>query len=240
MELDDTLGEAHTSRAVILAMYDWDYAGAEKEFRRGIELSPSNSNGHHFFGIVLLHEGRFDEALSEEKRAVELDPISPVASRAVGAVLGYQRKYDESIGQLKKTLELAPNFGLALNDLGFVYLEKGMYAEANAEFEKSVAMPISKAAPLSSLAYAYAVEGRKADAQKILDQLNDLSKREYIQPRLLARVYAGLGDKEKTFEYLERSYADRSIETGFATINVDHKALTCYARTRVTPTSCTG
>jgi len=221
LELDDSLGEAHISRAVLLAMYDWDYAGAEEEFRRGIELNPSNSNGHHLFGMVLLHQGRFDEALSEEKRAVELDPISPVANRAVGTVLQIQRKYDESIDQLKKSLELSPNFGLGLNDLGTDYLEKRMYAEANAEFEKALAIPIAKVAPLASLAYAYAIEGRTAEAQKILDQLNEMSKQQYIQPRLISRIYVGLGDKDKAFESLEKSFADRSIETGFATINVD-------------------
>jgi TolB-like protein/Tfp pilus assembly protein PilF/predicted Ser/Thr protein kinase len=221
LKLDDTLAEAHISHAVILAMYDWDYASAEKEFRRGIELNPSNSNGHHLFGMILLHQGRFDEAVSEEKRAIELDPISPVANRALGAVLDYQRRYDESIDQLKRTLELSPNFGLALTDLGFVYLEKGRYSEANAVLEKVIAMPVSKATESSSLAYAYAVEGRKADARKLLDQLNEISKQQYVQPRLIARIYAGLGEKDKAFEYLEKSFEDRSIETGFGTINVD-------------------
>jgi eukaryotic-like serine/threonine-protein kinase len=221
LELDDTLGEAHISRAVILAIYDWDYAGAERELRRGIELSPSNSNGHGFFGMVLLHEGRLDEALSEERRALELDPMSPAANRAVGAVLFNQRKYDQSIDQLKKTLEIAPDFSLALYDLSMAYLEKGMYAEANNEIEKEMATPFGNAAPLSDLAYAYAVEGKKAEAHKILDQLSGLSKHEYIQPLLIARIYAGLGDKDNAFAYLEKSYEDRSIETGFSTIKVD-------------------
>jgi eukaryotic-like serine/threonine-protein kinase len=221
LELDDTLGEAHISRAVILAIYDWDYAGAEKEFRRGIQLSPNNSNGHHLFGMVLLHEGHLDEALSEERRAVELDPISPVANRAVGTVLFNQRKYDQSIDQLKKTLEMAPDFSLARYDLSMVYLEKGMYAEANTEIEKAMATPLGNVASLSDLAYAYAVEGKKGEAYKILDQLSGLSKHKYIQPRLIARIYAGLGDKDNAFAYLEKSYEDRSIETGFSTIKVD-------------------
>jgi tetratricopeptide (TPR) repeat protein len=96
-----------------------------------------------------------------------------------------------------------------------------MFAEAIAEFEKGVAMPLGKVAPLSSLAYAYARAGRKAEAQKILDQLNKLSKQQYIQPRLMARIYVGLGDKDKAFEFLEKSFDDRSIESGFATLNVD-------------------
>ena len=221
LELDDTLGEAHASRATILGMFDWDIAGAEIEFRRAIELNPHDSNAHQQFGILLVHEGRFDEALSEKKRALDIDPISPSANRGEGAVFFYQRKYDQSIDQLKKTLEMAPDYNLARNDLGLVYIEKKMYPEAIAVLEEALKMPIGKAASLSTLAYAYAVAGKKAEAQKILDQLNERSNQQYVQPRLLARIYVGLGDKEKAFAYLEKSFEDRSIEAGFATINVD-------------------
>jgi serine/threonine protein kinase/Flp pilus assembly protein TadD len=221
LELDDTLGEAHVSRGFILGVFEWDLPGAEREFRRGIELSPNDANAHHLFGVVLVHAGRLDEALNEEKRGVELDPISPATNRAVGTVLMDERKYDQAIDQLKKTLDLAPNFDLALNDLATAYLLKSMYGEAIAEFQKALTMPIGKVAPLSSLAYGYAVAGKRAEAQKILDQLNELSKQQYVQPRLIARIYVGLGDKDKAFASLEESIKDRSIETGFSTINVD-------------------
>ncbi len=221
LELDDTLGEAHASRATILGMYDWDIAGAEKEFRRAIELNPNDSNAHQQFGILLVHEGRFDEALSEKKHSLDIDPISPSANRGEGAVFYYQRKYDQSIDQLKKTLEMAPDYNLARGDLGMAYLEKKMYPEAIAVLEEALKMPVGKAASLSTLAYAYAVAGKKTEARKILDQLNELSRQQYVQPRLLARIYVGLGDKEKAFAYLEKSFDDRSIESGFGTINVD-------------------
>jgi serine/threonine protein kinase/tetratricopeptide (TPR) repeat protein len=221
LELDDALGEAHVSRAFILTIYDWDLAAAEREFRRAIELNPNNATAHHIYGIMLLHAGRLNEAANEEKLAVQLDPLSPVTNRALGAVFIDQRKYDQAIEQLKKTLELAPNFNLARNDLATAYLMKSMYGDAISELEKALTMPIGKVAPLSSLAYAYAVAGQKAEAQKILDQLNELAKQQYVQPRVIARIYVGLGDKDKAFASLEESISDRSIETGFATINVD-------------------
>jgi TolB-like protein/Tfp pilus assembly protein PilF len=221
LEFDDTLGEAHVSRAFILGIFEWDLPGAEREFRRGIELNPKDANAHQLFGMFLLHAGRLDEALNEEKRAVELDPISPVSNRAMGAMFLYQRKYDQAIEQLNKTLELAPNFSLARNDLAIAYLLKSMYGEAIAELQKAFTMPIGKVVPMASLAYAYAVAGRRAEAQKILDQLNELSKHQYVQPRVIARIYVGLGEKDKAFASLEESFKDRSIETGFSTINVD-------------------
>ncbi len=221
LELDDTLAEAHASLAIVDFMYDWDRAGADREYQRAIELNPNNASIHMWYGLSLVHAGRLSEAISEQKRATELEPIVPHITRGLGATLYYARQYDQSIEQLKKTLELDSNFYLAHNDLGYDYLEKSMYPEAMAEFEKAVTASGRGTPALASLAYAYAVQGKKAEAQKVLDQLTELSKKKYFQPRLLARIYVGLGDKDKAFEYLEKSYEDRSIETGFGTINVD-------------------
>ena len=221
LELDDTLAEAHASLAIVDFMYDWDRAGADREYQRAIELNPNNASIHMWYGLSLVHAGRLREAISEQKRATELEPSVPNITRGLGATLYYARQYDQSIEQLKKTLELDSNFYLAHNDLGYDYLEKSMYPEAIAEFEKAVTASGRGAPALASLAYAYAVQGKKAEAQNVLDQLTELSKKKYIQPRLLARIYVGLGDKDKAFEYLKKSYEDRSIETGFGTINVD-------------------
>ena len=221
LELDDTLAEAHASLAGVYFMYDWDRAGSDREYQRAIELNPNDADIHMWHGIELVHTGRLSEAVSEEKRAQDLDPTVPHMVRGLGAALYYARQYDQSIEQEKKALELDPNYYLALNDLGYDYLEKSMNPQADAEFEKAKASTAGGTPALSSLAYAYAREGKKAEAQKVLDQLNELSKKKYIQPRLLARIYLALGDKDKAFEYLEKSYEDRSIETGFGTINVD-------------------
>jgi eukaryotic-like serine/threonine-protein kinase len=219
--LDETLAEAHSSLAAVDFLYDWDRSGADREFQRAIELNPNDAEIRSWHGIALVHVGRLSEAVTEERRAQELEPTVPHITRGLGAALFYARQYDQSIEQEKKVLELDPNYYLALNDLGLVYVAKSMYPEAIAELEKAAAVSGNGATALASLACAYAVQGNKAQAQKLLDQLIELSKKKYVQPRLLARIYAGLGDKDKTFEYLEKSYEDRSIETGFGTINVD-------------------
>ena len=221
LEVDDTLGEAHAELAEIKATYDWDLAGAEREFHRALELNPNYAGTHWAYGVALLHEGRFVDAINEEKRAVELDPLSLPNNRALGAAFYFARQYDQAIEQGRKTLELDPNFTQAHTDLGLDYIQKSMFEESIAETEKALAISPGNSGTLLDLGYAYAVAGRRAEAQKVLDQLNELSKQKYVSPRLMARMYVGLGEKDKAFAYLERSYEDRSMAFGYGTINVD-------------------
>jgi tetratricopeptide (TPR) repeat protein len=221
LETDDTLSEAHASLADIKAFYDWDLSGAEREFQRAIALNPNYAPAHSRYATALVHAGRLDEAINEEKRALELDPISLVTNRDLAAAFYYARQYDQAIEQGRKTLELDPNFNLVHADLGVDYVQKSMYKEATAEFEKGLAASPGNTAYLSGLGYTYAVAGRAAEAHKVLDQLNELSKQKYVQPRLRARIYVGLGDKDKAFEWLEKAYDDRSIGSGFGIINTD-------------------
>jgi TolB-like protein/Tfp pilus assembly protein PilF len=221
LETDDTLSEAHASLAGIKAFYDWDLSGAEREFQRAIALNPNYAPAHSRYATALVHAGRLDEAINEEKRALELDPISLVTNRDLAAAFYYARQYDQAIEQGRKTLELDPNFNLVHADLGVDYVQKSMYKEATAEFEKGLAASPGNTAYLSGLGYTYAVAGRAAEAHKVLDQLNELSKQKYVQPRLRARIYVGLGDKDKAFEWLEKAYDDRSIGSGFGIINTD-------------------
>jgi eukaryotic-like serine/threonine-protein kinase len=223
LELDDTLGEAHASLAAIKSSYDWDWSGSEKEFRRAIELNPSWAIAHSRYGIHLVHTGRLEEAIAEEKRALELDPLSLPINRALGVTFYVAGQYDQAIEQLQKTLDLDPNFALAHGDLGLTYLQKSMYKEGIAEFEKVLVIVAAgnTAGPLMDVGYGYAVAGRRAEAQKVLDKLNELAKQKYVSGRYRARIYAGLGEKDKAFEWLEKSYEDRSIGTGFASMKVD-------------------
>jgi serine/threonine protein kinase/tetratricopeptide (TPR) repeat protein len=208
LELDETLAEAHVSLAVVKADYDWDWVGADREFQRAFQLNPSDVSGYDLYGFILREQGRLEESLAKGKRAVQLDPLSVASNRDLGYEFYDARQYDQAIEQERKTLELDPNFPQAHSVLGRAYLQKSMYDEAIAEFEKE------GSTGLYNIGRAYAMAGRKAEAQKVLDQLSALSKENYIVPKNVAAIYAALGNKEKAFEWLEKSYQDHSLAVG--------------------------
>jgi serine/threonine protein kinase/tetratricopeptide (TPR) repeat protein len=214
LEIDDTLAEAHTSLAFIKTMYDWDWAGGEREFQRAVQLNPSYAPAHMWYGAMALRKtGRHEEAIAEQKRALELDPLSLLTNMALGAEFLSARQNDQAIEQERKTLEMDPNFITARLFLGYAYLQKSMYREGTAEFEKALAISPGNAVLLSGLGQVYALAGRRAQAQKVLEQLSELSKQKYIPSWSSAPIYAALGDKDKAFEWLGKSYAERSIGT---------------------------
>ncbi len=215
LQLDNTLAEAHISLAFVSALYDWDWSGGENEFRRAIELNPSYATAHQWHAIALATMGRSEEAIAEQKRALELDPLSLIINRVLGQVLYAARQYDQAVEQLRKTLELDPNFALAHGYLGMAYVQKSMYKEGIAEIEKELVIFPGDTWALSGLGYGYAIGGRKAEAQKVLDQLNELSKQKYVPALDRVRIYAGLGEKDKAFEWLKKSYEERSIAIFF-------------------------
>jgi TolB-like protein/Tfp pilus assembly protein PilF len=212
LEIDDTLAEAHIPLAVIKAQYDWDWSGSEREFQRAIALNPSSARAHQAYGFVLLGlTGRFEEAIVELKRALELDPLSLLINGNLGIVFYLARQYDQAIEQERKTLDLDANFIVAHWYLGLSYVQKSMYKEAIAEFEKAFVIAPGNRLTLAGLGYSYAAAGRKLEAQKVLDQLNELSKQEYVPPWSRALIYVGLGEKDKALEWLEKGFDDRSI-----------------------------
>jgi eukaryotic-like serine/threonine-protein kinase len=221
LELDDTLAEAHTSLGLIKTIYDWDWPGAEGECRRAIQLNPSDADAHLTYGFTLRRLGRFDEAIAEQKRALELDPLSVNDNTEFGFTFYLARQHDRAIEQERKTLEMDPNFMPALYTLSAAYLQTSKFKEGITEGEKGAAISPGNAGALSCLGYAYAVAGRRADAQKVLDKLTVLSKQKYVSAGSRAMIYAGLEDKGKAFEQLEKAYEERSIGVGPASIRVN-------------------
>jgi TolB-like protein len=211
LEIDDTLAEAHVSLAYVKTDYEWDWSEGERESRRAIELNPSNARAHEAHADVLWTTGRLDESMRETKRALELDPLSIEDGNDLGFQLFLARQYDQAIEQEGKVLELDPNYLAVFYFRGICYLKKSLYKEGMAEVEKGGAIARDSPFTLTGLGYGYAVVGKRAEAQKVLDTLNELSKHEYVSPVWRVKIYAGLGDKDKAFAWLEKAYEDRSI-----------------------------
>jgi TolB-like protein/Flp pilus assembly protein TadD len=210
LELDETLAEAHTTLALALWYYGFDFAQANREFQRAIELNPNYATGHQQYGNNTLSAlGRFDDAIGEGKRAVALDPLSLVINADLGMNYHYARRYDEAIAQLRKTLEMDSGYYYAHVNLGQVFAAKRSFDEAIAEYQKARALNDDPFV-LGLLGNAYASSGNKAEALKILDQLKEVSKQRYVSLYSFAILYLALGDKQEALRWLEQCYEDRA------------------------------
>ncbi|HEX4900926.1 MAG TPA: protein kinase [Pyrinomonadaceae bacterium] len=219
LEIDDTLAEPHVSLAHVKYYYDRDWATAEREYKRAIELNPNYPTAHQWYAVYLMSAGRFDEAVAKNRRAQELDPLSLPINMTLGWVLFNARQYDQSAEQLRKTLEMDPNFALAHHRLGLVYEQQQKYDEAIAEFKQVVNLSPGKPLGIAALAHGYALSGNRAEAQNSLAELRELSKRRYVSPASIALIYAALGDKDRAFVWLEK--ADSERDANLARLTVD-------------------
>jgi serine/threonine-protein kinase len=210
LALEDALAEAHASLAYIKAYYDWDWAGAEREFRRALELNPSYAAAHHSYSRLLAAMGRIDEALAEIRRAGQVDPISTVLKANTAMILFFGRRYDDAIQQLQETLELDSTSGVALWGLGLAYEQKGMYPRAVAALEKAASLSGRDPNVLSSLGYAYAVAGRLAEAGRLIDELGKQSRQGYVSPYFFALIYVGRGELDRAVAMLSQAADERS------------------------------
>jgi len=224
VELDDILGEAHTSLARALAS-DLQLPAAMSEFKRAIELNPNYATAHQWFGECLQSQGQLEEALAELKHAQELDPLSLIINSVLGFALDTVGKSDEAIAQLHKTLEIDPNFINAHAQLGNVLEHQGRLNEAIVEYEKCYNSMASDPIDLANRAAAYFLAGRKAEAQQDWDKLKSLSERQYVPAYSMAVVQVAFGNKDEAIRLLEKSYEDRapfdSADLGW--ILVDHR-----------------
>ncbi|MBA3514930.1 MAG: tetratricopeptide repeat protein [Pyrinomonadaceae bacterium] len=211
LEIDETLAEPHVSLAHVTYFYDRDWATAEREFKRAIELNPNYAVAHHWYAIYLSVVGRQREALAEIRRAQDLDPLSLIIKLWLGRILALSGQSDQAIEQLRKILEMDPNFVLAHLRLGLVYEEKGMYDEAISEFRQVLKLSGRKPLGVAAVAHAYALAGKREEAQEHLDELRQLSKQRYVSPASIALIYIALGEKDQAFAWLEKSNEVRDL-----------------------------
>ncbi|MCH9001762.1 MAG: protein kinase [Planctomycetes bacterium] len=211
LELDETLAEAHASLGGILVTHDWNFAAAEVEFLRAIQLQPGNATAHHWYAVlVLMPLGRFEDAHAQIQRAKELDPLSLLVNNAVGWIYYFQREYDKAIDAATETLEMQSAFSAGHELLGACYTEKGMYEKAIAAYQEAIALSSRHPNLLASLGHAYALAGKREPALALLEELTTRSKETYVPAFFMAKLYLGLGDNARTFEWLDRAYVERS------------------------------
>ncbi|HKP85988.1 MAG TPA: protein kinase, partial [Blastocatellia bacterium] len=209
LKLDPNLAEAHASLAHIRFWYEWDWPGAERDFKKAIELNPGYATAHLWYALYLAAMGRMDEAVAEVKRAQELDPLSLIINFNVARVLYFAGAFDEAEEQCLKALDMYPNFAVGHRRLGQIYEQKRMYAQAVAEFEKALKLVGDDTETMSVMGHTYAAWGKRTDAEVSLEALKELSKRIYVSPYSLARVHAGLGQNDDAFEWLEKVHQER-------------------------------
>lgn len=204
IEIDNSLSEAHTSLAYVKLYYDWDWAAAEQEYKKAIELNPNYATPHHGYAYLLILSGRTEAAMAEIKKAEEIDPVSLVFQTDHGEFYYFARRPDEAIAQLKKAIDMDPSFVRAHFLMSRALIQKGRCDEGIDE-----ALKAEKIAPAGEAigwrAQDYAACGRKAEAQKVMNELLELSRTHYVSPHWFAAVQAGLGNKDEAFKWLDQT-----------------------------------
>jgi serine/threonine-protein kinase len=220
LEIDETLAEAHASLAVVKMDYEWDLPGAEREFKRALELNSNYPGAHQWYGLLLMSRGRTEEALAETKRAQQLDPLSLVVDMGLGGLYIYARRFDEAIAHFEKTRELHPEAFQPDSNLAYIYEIKGMNDEAVASFLNSRTLAGDTAERIAALKAAYAASGWKGYLQRRVDEMKGHAKQKrYISPFSVALLYAQMGDKDQALAWLEKTYEERNYRLLFLKID---------------------
>jgi tetratricopeptide (TPR) repeat protein len=215
LQLDENLGEAYAVLAYVNWRYDWDVHAAEQNFRRALALSPNSVGVRGSTITYLAWRGRRTEAFAEWARARQLDPLWLEAGAGDGLIYYQLRDYGPMLEVMRKFVDSTPGTWLGRYLLGVAYEGSGQPRQAIFEYQKAVELSGNDNDPTAALAYAYARIGRRAEAKKILRELLELSKTGHVSPYMIATVYAGLGDKDRAFEFLEKAYSERSADLSY-------------------------
>jgi serine/threonine protein kinase/Flp pilus assembly protein TadD len=223
LELDETLGEAHTSLASILVRYEWNWEESEKEHKRAIELNPGYAPAHHFYAMYLMFLGRFQEAIHEIAEAQELDPLSPMVMANFGQILDHAGHTDQAIEKLRKAVSMNPTLPYAHCQLGALHLQNGMSEDGMKEIEKEREISRGRNPVIEAfIGVAYAHLGRIDYAREILESLLHRSKQIYVSPYALARLYLTLGENDEGFSWLDKAYEECDHWLCFLKVHMAH------------------
>ncbi|HKN36613.1 MAG TPA: tetratricopeptide repeat protein [Terriglobales bacterium] len=219
IELDETLAEPHASLAFIAETHEWDWATAEREYKRALELNPGDARVHHWYAGYLMYVGRFDEGIAEARRARDLDPLSLPVNTALAGRLLVAGRYEGAREQVRKSLELNPHFAPAHQTLGWVYLNQGKHDEAIREFQQAVQDSGTDDTDfVLDLGFAYAKVGNREEARRILATLKQRRASGLVPSGSIAILYGALGELDEAFAWLEKAYQERDPELTYLNV----------------------
>jgi TolB-like protein/Tfp pilus assembly protein PilF len=210
LEIDSTLADAHASIGFFKFYYEWNWSSAEKEFKTAIALNPNYALGYDYYGYYLTMMGEYDEARSALRKAEDLDPLSVRIRTDMGFSMYYGGNYDKAIKEFQASLEMEPRYALTHVWFARLYQASKKYPEAIAQYRESLKYIRNWTVALAGIGNIYGEEGKKGEAMKMLDTLNSLSSKQFVTSYGVALVYTGLGDKDNTFDWLEKAYDERS------------------------------
>ncbi|MBA3770015.1 MAG: tetratricopeptide repeat protein [Blastocatellia bacterium] len=222
--LDDQLAEPHAALGLVFDQ-SWQWVKAEREYKQAIDLNPDYATAYHWYSLLLRKLGRFDESALMMKRAHEIDPLSNVINVNISEIYQIQNDHNASIENSLKLIELDPNFLPAYDYLGRSYLKQGRNAEAIASLEKAVELSERGSYVLKQLAYGYAITGKRTEAAVIVQELEARYARNDANGRWVGAVYAGLGDKDKAFEWLEKDFQSRNGDLAYIRWEIPYESL---------------
>lgn len=215
LELDEGLGEAHSTVGMLNWQYRWDWQAAERELRYAVDLNSNYVEGHESPVWYLAWSGRHDEAQAEIEKMRALDPAYPSLPIQELGIYYHQRDYKSLVEASQKSVVANPGVWVAHYFLAFGYEGSSRPAQAIPEYQQAVELSQGDSDTTAGLAHVYANIGRKAEAEKILSELQRQSKLAYVSPYMIAAIYAGLGQTDKAFEFLERAYEERSSDIAY-------------------------
>jgi serine/threonine-protein kinase len=219
LELDPDLAQAHATLALAFANYDHDWSSAESEFKKSIALDGNYATAHHWYGLMLMALGRFDEAAAELRRAVEIDPFSVIIRCNLSRVFLSSRQFDRAVEEIRKAVALDPGSGVAHIYAGNIYVATNRIREAVSEYETVARLLGRTPYGLTSLGRAQALSGRREEALATVEEMKALSARRYVSPAFIAMVLRHLGDKDQLLDWWEKACDDRSFETMFLKVD---------------------
>jgi serine/threonine-protein kinase len=219
LALDETVPSAHASLAWSLFVYDWDWEGADREFRRAIELNPRYSSAHQWYAFLLASRGQHDAALLEGHTALELDPASVSARRGVGWLAFYARRFDLALDHLARAIEMNPMAVESSRMLGTTLAMRGQFAEAERILRDALALPAAGAYTTATLGWVLARAGKRREAEELLRELEAVARASYVSPVAFAIFHLGLENVDGALDWAERAYQEKRGWLAYMKVN---------------------